>query len=105
MLYGEPIPKLAATTRQPIGAVLDFLHDGIELVAGSRTEMADAVLGYVAWCKARSLRPMRVSDFVDEMEKACRQFRIRITVEDDLQYLVDVQLRVPQSPERETEQQ
>jgi hypothetical protein len=91
-LPDRPRPKLAATTRQPIGAVLDFLHDGIELVAGARTEMTDAFIGYVAWCKARSLRPMRVLDFVDAITKACRQFGIRITDEGDLQYLTDVQI-------------
>ena len=32
------------------------------------------------------------------MEKACRQFGIRIAVEGDLQYLVACNFRVPQSP-------
>ena len=88
----RPRPKLAATTRKPIGAVLDFLHDGTEIVAGASTEMAHAFLGYAAWCKARSLRPMSVADFVDAMEKDCRRVGIRIVVEGDLQYLMDVQL-------------
>ena len=39
----RPRPKLAVTTRQPIGAVLDFLNDCLEIVAGQRTEMADAL--------------------------------------------------------------
>ena len=30
-----------------------------------------------------------MADFVDYMEKVCREFGIRIKVEDDLQYLVD----------------
>jgi hypothetical protein len=88
----RPRPKLATITRQPIGAILDFLHDGIEIAAGPRTEMADAFVGYVAWCKARSLRPMRVADFVEAVETACRKFGIRIVVEDELQYLMDVQV-------------
>jgi len=32
---------------------------------------------------------MSVADFADAIEKSCRQFGIRITVEDDLRYLLD----------------
>jgi hypothetical protein len=88
----RPRPKLAVATRQPIGAVLDFLHDGLEITVDPRTEMAEAFIGYTAWCKARSLRPMGVVEFVDEMEALCKQFGIRITAEGDRHYLVGVQL-------------
>ena len=88
----RPRPKLAAITRQPIGAVLDFLHSGIEIIAGPRTEMADAYIGYADWCKAGSLRPLEVAEFVDGMEKLCKRFGIRITAESDRQYLHDVRL-------------
>jgi hypothetical protein len=88
----RPRPKLAASTRQPIGAVLDFLHDGLEIIAGPRTEMADAFIGYAAWCRAQSSRPLDVAKFVEEMEGLCRQFGIRVAVEGDRHYLIDVQL-------------
>jgi hypothetical protein len=89
----RPRPKLAVTTRQPIGAVLDFLHDGLEIVAGSRTEIAAAFIGYTAWCKANLLRPMDVVSFHDALEGLCRQFGIRVHTEGDQHYLVDVRLK------------
>jgi hypothetical protein len=88
----RPRPKLAVSTRLPIGAVLDFLHDGLEITAGPRTEMADTYIGYTAWCKAMSLRPMDVAAFVEEMEALCNRFGIRIVVEGDCHHLVDVQI-------------
>jgi hypothetical protein len=83
----RPRPKLAVTTRQPIGAVLDFLNDCLEIVAGQRTEMADAFIEYVAWCKTKSLHPMELAEFLVELEGLCPQCRIQ----GDRDYLVDVQ--------------
>lgn len=90
----RPRPKLAASTREPIGAALDFLHDGLEITAGPRTEMADAFIRYTAWCKAQSLRPLDVAEFVEEIERLCKQFGIRIAAEGDHHYLIDVQLAI-----------
>jgi hypothetical protein len=87
----RPRPKLAASTRQPIGAVLDFLHNGVEIVAGS-AEMADAFIGFADWCKARSSRPLSVAKFVEEIERLRNQFTLSIVVEGDDRYLIDVQL-------------
>jgi hypothetical protein len=86
-----PRPKLAVSTKQPLGAILDFLHD--EIKPGVRTEMAEAYVAYVTWCKSKSLRPMSVAEFVDAMEKACRQFGIRISIDGGDQYLMGVQLQ------------
>jgi hypothetical protein len=91
-LPGRPRPKLAASTGQPIGAVLDYLHDCIKIVAGKRTDMADAFVGYSAWCKAKALRPMGLAEFVEEMEGLCPQCGIHIAMEGDCDCLVDVQL-------------
>jgi hypothetical protein len=91
-LPSRPRPKLASSTKQPLGAVLDFLHDAIK--AGTRTEMAEAYIAYVAWCKSKSLRPMDVADFSDAMEKECQDCGIRISVDGDHQYLMGVQLLV-----------
>jgi hypothetical protein len=88
----RPRPKLAAITKQPVGAVLDFLHDGLEIVAGLRVEMAEAFVGYMAWCKARSLRPAGLAEFHEEMEGLCKQCGIRIYSEDDREYLLNVRL-------------
>lgn len=88
----RPRPRLAAATKQPVGAVLDFLHDGTDIQAGARTEMADAFLRYSAWCKTHTLRVMGVGEFVDAMDKCCKQFGIRTAVESDAHYLLDVQL-------------
>src|SRR5262249_13535008 len=83
-------PKLAAITRKPVGAVLDFLPDGIESEEGQRTEMSDAYIGYLSWCKTRQAAPMDVAEFADEVEKLCREVGIRI----EGQHLVDVRLAV-----------
>jgi hypothetical protein len=88
----RPRPKLAATTRRPIGAVLDFLHDGLDITTGPRTEMADAYMGYATRCKVKGLRPLSVARFVDEMEALCKRFGIRIVAEDGSNYLMDVRL-------------
>jgi hypothetical protein len=64
----------------------------MEITAGPRTEMAEAFIGYTAWCKAQSLRPMDVAAFVDEMDKLCKRFGISTVAEGDCDYLIDVQL-------------
>jgi hypothetical protein len=89
----RPRPKLALTTRQPVGSVLDFLHEGVEIVDGPmRIEMSDACIGYVAWCKAKSLRPMSPGDFFNEMTDLCAQFGIPIQEEAGCVYVVNAQL-------------
>jgi hypothetical protein len=88
----RPRLRLATTTCQPIGAVLDFLHGGLEIVAKRRTEMAAAFVGYIAWCKVKTLRPMGLEEFVEELEGLCQQCGIRIAEENDRHYLIDVQL-------------
>lgn len=86
-------PRLAAATRQPVGAVLDFLHDAVEIVDGStRTEMSDAYIGYAAWCRAKSLRPMEAGEFFNEMADHCGQFGIPIQEEAGCVYLGNVRL-------------
>jgi hypothetical protein len=57
-----PKSRLAVTTRQPVGAVLDFLHGGTEIIAGACTELTDAFIGYAAWCKAKALCSLNVRD-------------------------------------------
>jgi hypothetical protein len=85
-------PRLAAVTQKPVGAALDFLHDGIEIEEGHRTEMADAYIGYLAWCKGKQLSPMDVTDFADDVEKLCREVGIRIRADDNC--LLNVRLPV-----------
>jgi hypothetical protein len=62
------------------------------IVAGARAEMADAFIGYTTWCKARSLRPMVVAEFLEEMKALYKQFGIRIHTEGDRDYLLNVRL-------------
>jgi hypothetical protein len=88
-------PRLAAITQQPTGAVLDFLHDGIEIEEGEQTEMADAYIGYLSWCKAKQLSPMDVTEFADNVEELCREVGIRISAEGN--YLLNI--RVPMGPQ------
>ena len=89
----RPRPKLASTTRQPIGSALDFLHEAVEIVEGStRIEMSDACIGYAAWCKAKSLRPMSPGEFFNEMSDLCAQFGIPIQEEAGSVYLLNVRL-------------
>jgi hypothetical protein len=85
-------PKLAVSNKRPVGAVLDFLHDGVEITSGPRTEMSDAFIGYAAWCKASGHRAMDVAAFVHAIEKACKEFGIRKKEEGDLVYLLNVRL-------------
>jgi len=88
----RPRPRLATATRQAIGAAFDFLHDGLEIVAGPRTEMTDAFIEYAAWCRAKALRAMDVADFVDDMEELCKRFGIRTVTEGERYYLLDVRV-------------
>lgn len=85
----RPRPKLAVENKRPVGAILDFLSDGVEFVEGPRTDMAQAFMGYSAWCKATGHRAMDVPPFVEALESACKQFGIRI----DGDSLVNVQLK------------
>jgi hypothetical protein len=86
-------PKLASTTRQPVGALLEFLNGGVDIVDRGRTEMTDAYLSYSTWCKSQGLRPMEVEDFFFGMQKLCRKFGIRIQEQGDGHYLLNVQLK------------
>ena len=69
-----------------------LLHDGVDITAGPRIEMADAYIGYATRCKVNGLRPLSVVRFVDEMEALCKRFGIRIVAEDSSNYLMDVRL-------------
>lgn len=82
IIIERPKPKLAVTNRQPVGAVLDFLDEGVE-IAAAHTEMAEAYFAYSAWCKATERRAMTVAAFIDAMENACRQFGIRLDANGD----------------------
>lgn len=89
----RPRPRLAISQRQPIGAVLDFLHHGVDLQEGPRTDMVDAFIAYQSWCSASGLRAMTVAAFVGAMTAECKRFGIRIVHEDGKHWLVNVQLR------------
>src|SRR5262249_34924266 len=95
-------PKLAAITGKPVGAVADFLHDGTEIEEGARTEMADAYIGYLEWCKTRQAAPMDVAEFADDIERLCGEVGIRIRGEGGSHYLLDVGLPVDLSSRRKT---
>jgi hypothetical protein len=96
----RPRPRLAAATRQPIGAVLDFLHDAVEIVDDApKIEMSDAYIGYAAWCRTKSLRPMEAGEFFNDMADHCAEFGIPIWEEAGCVYLGNVRL----APEPETE--
>jgi hypothetical protein len=89
----RPRPKLASTTKQPLGSVLDFLHEAVEIVVrATRLEMSDAYIGYVAWSKAKSLRPMSPGEFFNEMADLCGQFGIPIQEEAGCVHLVNVRI-------------
>jgi hypothetical protein len=88
----RPRPRLAAAVKQPLGAALDFLQDGLEIVIGPRLEMTDAFIGYSDWCGARALGRMGVADFVEAMEGLCAQFGIRVQAEDDRHYILNMRL-------------
>jgi hypothetical protein len=91
----RPRPRLVTAVKQPIGAVLDFMRDGIKIANAVRTGMAEAFIAYRAWCEANGLRPMTVAEFVAAMEETCPKFRIRIIQEGGKTYLLNVQLRAP----------
>jgi hypothetical protein len=89
----RPRPRLAITTRQPIGAVLDFLHQGVKLTAGARTGMAEAFVAYQAWCAASNLKAMTVAEFFQAMSSECSRFKIAIVEDGGKRWLVNVQLK------------
>ena len=68
-VLARPRLKLAISNKQPVGAIVDFLAEGVDIVEGARTEMTDAYLGYEAWCRNNERRAMLVAEFVDEMEE------------------------------------
>jgi hypothetical protein len=89
----RPRPKLAAVTRQPIGSALDFLHDAVEIMdVATKVEMSDAYIGYIAWCRAKSLWPMEADEFFNEVSDLCLQFGIPIREDEGGVYLVNVRL-------------
>jgi hypothetical protein len=53
--------------------------------------MAEAFVGYAAWCKAKSLRPVGLAEFDEETKALCQQCGIRIS-EADRDYLLNVRL-------------
>ena len=77
----------------PIGAVLDFLHEAVEIVDdATKIEMSDAYIGYAAWCKTKSLRALEPGEFCNEMTDLCAQFGIPIQEEAGCVYLGNVRL-------------
>jgi hypothetical protein len=89
----RPRPNLAVTTRQPIGALLDFLHDGVDIIDRERTEMSDGYLGYSSWCKARGLRPLDVDAFATDLLKLCSRFGIPVREEAGSHFLINVRIK------------
>lgn len=79
----RPKPTLAVTNRKPIGAVLDFLLDGVQIVNGPPTPMVDAYITYSAWCRTSERRPLDVAEFLEAMESACEQSGMRIETRGD----------------------
>ena len=59
----------ASITGRPVGAVLDFLHENVEIVDEAATEMTEFFLAYVAWCKTKNVSPIYAWSFLDELEK------------------------------------
>jgi hypothetical protein len=54
--------------------------------------MSDTYIGYVAWCRSKSLRPMSPGEFFNEMTELCAQAGIPVEEEAGCVYLANVQL-------------
>jgi hypothetical protein len=89
----RPRPRLAISQRKPVGAVLDWLAQGISIANAVRTGMAEAVVAYQAWCSANNLQPLTVAEFFAEMKATCPRFRIRIVEDGGKHWLQNVQLK------------
>ena len=92
-LTQRPRPRLAASTKQPVGAPLDFLHSGLDIMDNARTEMTDLFFGYVGWCKGAGLRAMSPGPFAVELERICREVGIRVEQEGAMVFVYCVQVR------------
>ena len=84
----RPRPRLAVVTRQPVGAVVDFMHEGVKIIEGQQLGMVDAYIGYQGWCKRMGLRPVSVPVF----SAAVEDIGLRVKKDDDRYYLVNMQL-------------
>jgi hypothetical protein len=91
-----PRPKLAAPANdRPAGSVPEILADVLEPAKGHRVEALDELYpAYAARCAARGKRAVTPEQFVDPAKKFCSAARIKVRVEGEAIYLMDVRLAV-----------
>jgi hypothetical protein len=59
-------------------SVKSFVRDHVSPANGERTEIK-----YHAWCSKEGCSPIGLSEYLDEIEKVCRQWGVEIEIGDD----------------------
>ena len=87
-------PKLsAAAQKSKVRSLRAFVLDRPFPGKGERTEMKVLMQDYRVWCAQHGCTPLELSEFLDEIEKICRQVGVEIEVGDDQRvYCVGVKL-------------
>jgi hypothetical protein len=76
------------------GSVKSFVRDQVFRAEGERVEMKTLMQDYRAWCAQKSVRPLDLNRFLDEIEEVCSRLGIEIEVGDDQRvYCLNVTLK------------
>jgi hypothetical protein len=83
----QAIKPLASPARRKAvvshGSVKSFVRDQVFRAEGERVEMKILMQDYRAWCAQKSVKPLDLNRFLDEIEEVCSRLGIEIEVGDD----------------------
>jgi hypothetical protein len=74
----SPLPacrKAVKASPKTGGSVKSFVRDQVLPVEGERVEMKTLMQDYRAWCGQKSMKPIDLSRFLDEIEEVCARQR------------------------------
>jgi hypothetical protein len=99
-LLATPKPRLISSQVVPFGNVFAIAADVSESGPG-KLELREFYIAYARACKEQGKRPVGVEKFAEDIKKLCEASGVKIQVEGDKVYLLNVRLKA--SEERELE--
>jgi hypothetical protein len=90
----SPARKATSSSQKArLGSIKRFVLERLFPGEGERTDMKAMMQDYRAWCSQHGLSPLALREFLDEIEKICRQTGAGIEVGDDQRvYCLNVKL-------------
>ena len=91
----SPARRTAATTSSKTNSsVKSFVREQVSPADGEQVDIKALMRDYRAWCDKKSVTPVELNGFLDEIEKVCGKLGIVIEVGDDQRvYCLNVKLK------------